>query len=97
MSWSLCQADDVTKLTAICAVCDAPSTMAKLVSDDDSEIIEGNIVIEDETHHYVPMCTELPVFKLCSLLCTATFLVFSMRYSKDSHNRLHSASTTLNK
>lgn len=56
MSWSLCQADDVTKLTAICAVCGAPSTMAKLVSDDDSEIIEGNIVIEDETHHYVPMC-----------------------------------------
>lgn len=56
MSWSLCQADDVTKLTAICACCGAPSTMAKLISKYDSEIIEGNIIIEDENHQYVPMC-----------------------------------------
>lgn len=56
MSWSLCQADDVTKLTAICAVCGAPSTMAKLISKDNDEIIEGNIIIEDEDHQYVPMC-----------------------------------------
>ena len=56
MSWSLCQADDVTKLIAICACCGAPSTMAKLISKDNSEIIEGNIIIEDENHQYVPMC-----------------------------------------
>ena len=30
--------------------------MAKLVSMDPSEIIEGNIIIEDENHKYVPMC-----------------------------------------
>lgn len=56
MQWALCLADDVTKLTAICAKCGAPSTMAKLVSMDPSEIIEGNIIIEDENHKYVPMC-----------------------------------------
>lgn len=56
MQWVLCLADDVTKLTAICARCGAPSTMAKLISLDESEVIEGNIIIEDENHKYVPMC-----------------------------------------
>lgn len=56
MQWVLCLADDVTKLTAICARCGAPSTMAKLISLDESEVIEGNIIIEDENHKYVPIC-----------------------------------------
>lgn len=56
MSWTLCLADDVTKLTAICTNCGAPATMAKLISDDPSEILDCNVVIEDDMHHYYPMC-----------------------------------------
>jgi thymidine kinase len=56
MQWAMCVSDDVTKLTAICAKCGAPSTMAKLVSSDPTEILEGNIIIEDEDHQFVPVC-----------------------------------------
>ena len=57
MQWVLCVADDVTKLTAICAKCGKPSTAAKLICTDGSDSkSSGNIFIEDENHKYVPMC-----------------------------------------
>lgn len=55
MKWVLCTADDVTKLSAICSKCGAPSTLAKLVSLDGS-IPAGNIIIEDDNHKYIPIC-----------------------------------------
>ncbi|MCM1219790.1 MAG: hypothetical protein NC548_35415 [Lachnospiraceae bacterium] len=56
MKWAMCVADDVTKLTAICVKCGQPSTMAKLITTDPNEKLDGNVVIEDENHKYVPMC-----------------------------------------
>ena len=56
MKWVLAVADEVTKLTAICANCGSPSTMAKLVSKNPNEKFTGNIIIEDENHRYVPLC-----------------------------------------
>lgn len=57
MKWALCQADDVTKLTAVCGICGAPATMAKLIVLDGSPIpADSNIIIEDDNHKYVPMC-----------------------------------------
>lgn len=57
MSWALCVADDVSKFTALCSNCGAPSTMAKLIcTDPNGTPIDSNIVIEDETHKFVPVC-----------------------------------------
>lgn len=56
IKWSLAAADEVTKLTAICAVCGQPATLAKLICKDKSEVIRGNIIIEDENHRYIPVC-----------------------------------------
>lgn len=56
MKWALAVADEVTKLTAICASCGSPSTMMKLVSKNPQESFDDNIIIEDDNHKYVPMC-----------------------------------------
>lgn len=58
MSWALAASDETTKLSAVCAVCGAPSTMHKLVclNKDEYDKLRTNIIIEDENHKYVPMC-----------------------------------------
>lgn len=56
MQWVLSVSDETTKLTAICARCGAPSTMAKLFVTDPNEDLVGNIIIEDENHRYIPVC-----------------------------------------
>lgn len=63
MKWACCVADEVTKLTAICVRCGQPSTMAKLITLDPNEEIDGNVVIEDEKHKYVPMCRKCMAIK----------------------------------
>lgn len=56
MQWVLSVSDETTKLTAICANCGAPSTMAKLIVTNPDEDLKDNIIIEDENHRYVPVC-----------------------------------------
>lgn len=56
MKWVLSVSDETTKLTAICANCGAPSTMAKLIVTNPEEDLQDNIIIEDENHRYVPVC-----------------------------------------
>lgn len=63
MKWAFCVADEVTKLTAICVRCGQPSTMAKLITLDPNEELDGNVVIEDEKHKYVPMCRKCMAIK----------------------------------
>lgn len=56
MQWVLSVSDETTKLTAICAECGAPSTMAKLVCTNPNEEFSDNVIIEDENHRYIPLC-----------------------------------------
>jgi len=56
MKWALCAADDVIKLTAICAECGAPSTLAELINADLDEDSDTSVVIETENTKFVPKC-----------------------------------------